>query len=373
MSYKQLRIRTLELSGTPYEMGVSHGRAYLEDIRHYTAERVQLVCDGGWSGGAMPRTAVLDLAEQCLPHHQAYAPDLYAEMRGIADATGLTLAELLIVGGFTDFVDTVYSASTSAHESEFSPAIDDCTAFLVPPRTTAVGAGFFGQTWDMHDTAVQYVTLLHLQTPDKPEAFVFTTAGCVGQIGLNAHGICVGINNLQGADGQQGVTWPFVVRKILQQDNLADALDCITQAGLAGAHNYLLMDKHGRGYNVEAMPTHCHITPLADEPLVHTNHCLFPETNARAQTRPPEAQASSEARLARAQQLLRERPLTLAQLMAITRDEQAICHIATPPLDIETCGAVIAQPSSGDFWAVWGLPSHNNYQRFCFGQAHQSD
>jgi isopenicillin-N N-acyltransferase-like protein len=132
------------------------------------------------------------------------------ELRGMAQVTGLSLEELLVVGGFTDFVDTLYNVYPKA-PTNVTP-IDDCTAFLVPDAVTADGLGFFGQTWDMHDTATEFVILLHVDDPDLPEAFVFTTAGCVGQIGMNEHGVCIGINNLVAKDGQIGVTWNFVVR-----------------------------------------------------------------------------------------------------------------------------------------------------------------
>ena len=357
------KIRVLSAKGSHYEIGHQHGRAYREEIRHYTAERVQLVCSGLWSGGPMPRSDVLALAEACLPEHQNYAPTLYEELQGLADATNLSLAELLIVGGFTDFVDTVYNSAGQKEKKLARLPIDDCTAFLVP-NEAANGAGFFGQTWDMHDTAAEFVMLLDAQPTDAPRTLVFTTTGCLGQIGMNAHGICVGINNLLGADGQIGVTWPFVVRKVLQQDNIDDALACITEVKLAGAHNYLLFDKSGRGYNVEAMSSQQVITPLGEEPLVHTNHCLLPETLHFSQARPADSQASSEARLVKAEALLTKRPLTLQDLIALTRDPDAICVRAKPPMHIESCGAAIMQPKTGTFWAVWGLPAENEYEQF---------
>lgn len=357
------KIRVLKASGSPYDVGFEHGRSYHHDIRCYAEDRIQLVCQGAWSGGPMPRAEVLALAEACLPDHAAYAPALYQELQGLAEATNLSLAELLIVGGFTDFVDTVYSA---ARQKAPRLPIDDCTAFIVPDGA-ANGAGFFGQTWDMHDSATEFVILLDVQPDDAPRSLVFTTTGCLGQIGMNEHGICVGINNLLGADGQIGVTWPFVVRKVLQQTNLDDALACITEAKLAGAHNYLLFDGNGRGYNVEAMSSTQAVTQLNNEPLIHTNHCLLPETLRYSQERPAASQASSEARLNRAEVLLAERPLTIHHLINLTRDPDAICVRAKPPMHVESCGAAIMQPKSGTFWAVWGLPSENEYEEFSLG------
>lgn len=357
------KIRTLRLNGTPYQIGLTHGQAYKNEIIRYAKDRVKLVAGGQWSGHILPPEEVIALAEACVPDHAAYAPDLLEELRGMSEATGLSLGELIIVGGFTDFVDTVYNQYRRTGEQPIRLPVDDCTAFLVPDET-ADGAGFFGQTWDMHDTATEFVILLELQPDDGPSSLVFTTTGCLGQIGMNSHGICVGINNLMGADGQIGVTWPFVVRKILQQDSLESALACITEANLAGAHNYLLFDAEGNGVNVEAMSSEVAVTPMGAQPLVHTNHCLLPQTNRVAQVRPPESQASSENRLNLANELLEKRPLSLQDLIALTRDERAICTRAKPPMHIESCGAAIMRPKTAEFWAVWGLPSENEYERF---------
>ncbi|MCU0514921.1 MAG: C45 family autoproteolytic acyltransferase/hydrolase [Anaerolineae bacterium] len=233
----------LTLTGTPYEMGYQHGRAFYEAIHHFTEERLHLSGDPVWAGRPLTREAVLRLGQACLAEHERYSPILMQELRGMADATGLGLAELVIMNGFTDFVDVVYRQG----EAIMPPLpSDNCTAFLVPPGLSASGQGLYGQTWDMHATATPHVILLHGQPQDAPHFLAFTITGCVGMIGMNEAGIAIGINNLTASDGQIGVTWPFVIREALRQDTLEAALACITGATLAGGHNYLLMDKHGR-------------------------------------------------------------------------------------------------------------------------------
>ena len=360
---KRDKIRVLTVSGSPYERGCQHGEAYRDEIRHYAKERVELVVGGLWSGNFKPTyDEVVALAETCIPAHEAYSPDLTAELRGLAAATDLKMGEIIVVGGFTDFIDTVYRTYKQKEALAPQLAIDDCTAFLVPD-SAANGSGFFGQTWDMHDTATDFVIMLRVESDDEPNALVFTTTGCVGQIGMNEHGIAVGINNLLGADGQVGVTWPLVVRKVLQQDNIEDALACITDAKLAGAHNYLLADKNGNMYNIEAMSTNYNIQKANGTPIVHTNHCLIPENEALAQARHPDSQAYSELRLEFADGVLEERPLTIDHLQELTR-QYPVCTTSKPPFHVESCGAAIMRPKTGDFWAVWGLPNENEYEHF---------
>ena len=143
-------IRVLDIGGSPAAMGATHGTAFADEIRHYADERIDLVCDGRWSGGRLPRTEVLEIAESMIPAHEAFDPDLHVEMEAMAAAAGISLPEAIIVGGFTDFVDAV-RASVGG---DLPPTVveDDCTAVIVPDHR-ADGAGFYAQTWDMHRTA----------------------------------------------------------------------------------------------------------------------------------------------------------------------------------------------------------------------------
>ncbi len=353
--------RVLELAGSPREMGRAHGDAFGDEIRRYTAERVALAGGAAWTGHAMHRDAVLALAEACIVEHTAYAPGLMEEVAAIAETTGLSVAELIITNGFTDFIDLVYARGGSTGATV--QVEDDCTAFIIPDALNADGKGFFGQTWDMHASSAPYVVLLHGRPANAPAFMAFSLTGCVGMIGMNEAGIAIGITNLLSAEGQIGVSWPFVVRKALQQTDIDAALTCITDAKLMGAHDFALFDKHGTGINIEAMPGHCHVTRSGATTLVHTNHCLAPETLARCRPRAPESQASSEARLAQGEKLLTRGAISADDLTAVTRDP-VICVRATPPLDMETCGAAIMQPASGRFWAVQGLPVDNDYAEF---------
>lgn len=353
-------IRRLVLRGSPSQLGTEHGRAHREAIRRYTDDRVLLASNGSWAGREATREDAIDLANAMLPAHRAYSPDLTQELEALAEASGLSAAEALIVGGFTDFVDAVRAQQGIAHEE------DNCTAVLVPDAL-AEGHGYIAQTWDMHDSATEHVVLLDIAPESGPRAFVFSTVGCLGQIGMNDAGIAVGINNLTASTGRIGVTWPFVVRKALQQTDIEAALACVVEAELAGAHNYLLLDRNGRGYNVEAMPGCRIVTKLEGSVIAHTNHCIDSEALREQAERPPALLDSSQRRLRRAGELLAGNdPITLERLMALTRDPVAICYGSKPPFHIESSGAAIMRPATGDLWAAWGLPSENEYEPFRF-------
>ncbi|MEQ1566127.1 MAG: C45 family peptidase [Myxococcota bacterium] len=346
-------IRTLTLPSDPVDAGRLHGEQFRDDIRRYTDERVHLATNGSWAGRPTTRADVLGLAEEMLPAHRAYDAALYDEMVAMAAAAGISAAEAVIVGGFTDFVDAVRARGAA-------PTEDDCTAVIVPDAR-ADGAGWLTQTWDMHDTATEHVVMLA-----PPGALVFTTVGCVGQIGMNTHGVAIGINNLTTRDGKVGVTWPFVVRKVLRQTSFDAALACVTGASLAGGHAFLLLDAEGRGASIEATSSAVEVTPLAAEPLAHTNHVIGPAMLRYEADRAPALVASSRERLARAVERCREPRLDFDAMVELTRDP-TICRRSEPPFHLETSGAVVMRPRTRELWAVWRSPADHPYERFQVG------
>ena len=340
-------------------MGRTHGHSHSDEIKAYTDERVNLVAAGGWTDGPIDRADVLDIADSMLDAHRIFDEELFTELVATAEAAGISPAEAVVVGGFTDFVDTVRAQVGGRHPD--SVVEDDCTAVIVPNHRGVDGRGYYGQTWDMHDTATDHVLLLRIRPDHAPAALVFTTTGCVGQIGMNELGVCVGINNLVCTDGTPGVAWTSVVRGMLKASTAKEALDILLAADLAGAHNYLIFDADGTGFNVEAMPSVRKTTTLATEPIVHTNHTLHPETSAVQADKDAGLLASSSSRLARGRELVADGLFDEQRLIGLTRDPEAICQVSTEPFHIESSGAAIMCPSTRDFWACWGPPSHNDY------------
>ncbi len=352
-------IRLLDLAGTPEQMGRIHGVAHSEEIRKYTNDRVDLVAAGAWSGGPIDRSDVLEIATSLLPAHEAFDADLHLEMLSMAEAAGITAAEAVVVGGFTDFVDSV--RAVVGGDAPASVVEDDCTATIVPDGRSG-GAGFLAQTWDMHDSATEHVVLLRVRPEDAPAALVFTTTGCLGQIGMNSAGVAVGINNLTSLDGTRGVTWPSVVRSMLRTSTADEALEVLLGADLAGAHNFLVLDAQGVGYNIEAMPSVRPVERLGDIPIVHTNHAIDPQAQAVQAEKHPIQLDSSVRRLERARELLADGEIDADRLKDMTRDDEAICQVSIEPFHVESSGATIMRPSTHDFWACWGRPAENDYQ-----------
>lgn len=336
------RLRTLVVEGDAVARGGTHGAAYREMINAYLDDRIGLAAEERWSGGIAGRDLILAAAEETLFHHERYSEDLHTEMMALAAAAGITPAESVVVGGFTDLVDVVRSRVGQA------PTEDNCTAVLNP------AAGFHAQTWDMHASAGEYVVVLDVRPPAGPRALVQTTAGCLGQMGMNEAGITVGINNLTSM-GRPGVTWPTVVREVLAQTDFEGAVEAVMRADLAGGHNFMIMGPDGRAANIEAMPLNKTVTTV-DSSYVHTNHCVDPVTAGEEGERLPEHVENSNIRL--------EVGEKLAHDIEAFFEEPLISRRVVGIHDVGTCGAVIMEPGSGVMRAVWGVPGDHPWETF---------
>ncbi|CAN5833362.1 C45 family autoproteolytic acyltransferase/hydolase [soil metagenome] len=336
-------LRNLALAGSAEAIGATHGLRLQEPIRAYLSDRLDLAGDPYWAGRSEDAARILEMATETLEYHDRFSGPLYEEMLSMAANAGISPAEAVVVGGFTDLIDLVRAAGDPGIEE------DDCTGVVDAEN------GLVAQTWDMHASAGKYVYMFDIRPDDRPRALVQTTAGCLGQIGMNEAGIAIGINNLTSI-GRPGVTWPFVVRKVLETTDLDDAVKVVVDAELAGGHNFMIMGPDGAGCNIEAMPGSSRVTRVETGSFVHTNHCLDNETKAEEGLRNPLNEANSDRRLDQGSALAFD-------LEAFFADAD-INRSASNDHEVATCGAVVMKPGSRSMDAVWGQPGVHPWEHF---------
>lgn len=337
------QIRVLEVFGNSADLGRGHGAACADMIRKYADDRINLSAQEDWSGGVADRDLILSCADETLQHHERFSESLYAEMLAMASASDISPQEAVAVGGFTDLVDVVRSRVAGVGEEH------NCTGIINP------GTGQFAQTWDMHASAGEFVIMLKIDPLIGLDAYVQTTAGCLGQMGLNEAGIAVGINNLTSM-GKPGVTWPFVIRKVLEQNDLDDAMKVVLDADLAGGHNFFVMGPDGEGATIEAMPHNKRVTRTNGKSVVHANNCLFPETRSEEPERLRDRVSNSDERLRIGQEMADDLEAFFA--------DPTISRRAKDKHDVATCGAVIIEPGARKMKAVWGIPGDHPWESF---------
>jgi hypothetical protein len=149
-----------------------------------------------------------------------------------------------------------------------------------------------------------------------------------------------------------------LIHAALEASSAAEAVAWITSAVRAGGHAYTVVDRWGEAFAVECTAKRSRSLALRGGFHVHTNHCQLPEHQAL------EAElsfASSQARLARMQELLRDADRIdgafLERCLADTANGKlAICRDDFE--GISTNAALVLSPDAALLRACQGLPSH---------------
>ena len=355
-----MRLPILDLRGSPYDVGYEHGRKLKIAIHEICEKRLELLTAPPDLGRAVDAAEIMEMGERVWDMHEEYDSDLARELLGIADGAETDPIELLLMNGYTDFVNLV-------HDRLSAP---ECTAFWTGRDVTSEAMAYIGQTWDMDASARPYAIALRLYPAEGPAALLLSISGGLGLAGVNEAGIAVVINNLIPTDARDGVNFPFLVRKALKQITLESAVRSLLQATRCSGHNYLVADTMGRAVNVETTATQASITLLEKGFYVHTNHYLSPKLRALEKAQPVQSMLSSVTRWQRMRALLSDQRghIDPPKLQSVTADHEngvnAICRHAQSMEDSATCAATIISPQEGKMWAVEGNPCEGRYELF---------
>jgi isopenicillin-N N-acyltransferase-like protein len=188
-----------------------------------------------------------------------------------------------------------------------------------------------------------------------------TTVGCLSLMGMNSEGVAVGTTNLRTKDAGPGVPYLGLIHAALEARGAGEAARKIAAAPRAGGHAYTVVDRSGEAYAVECTARRSRSFALRGGFHVHTNHCQVPEH----QTLEADISfASSRARLARMQELLREAdaidgPFLEACLADGANGTLAICRDDFE--GISTNAALVVCPEGPSLRACAGLPSRGGW------------
>lgn len=241
----------LRVTGSPRAMGLTHGEGFRTQIQELAEIRYALIRRRmpGFSEAALHDLAMEQVA--VLKGHR----DSYDEFVGIAAASGVSEARLMILNNYTDMRD-------------FNSPDEGCSLFAMRSGDRYV----CGQTWDMHASARPYV--LHLTMEGSPRAEVLTLTGCLGLAGVNEHRLAVLINNLNCAETAMNIMWPALVRGMLAKGTADAAAVHLGKNLPCSGHNYLLCDRDEM-MNIETTGKRFEVTYRDARGLVfHTNHYI---------------------------------------------------------------------------------------------------
>ncbi len=254
-----------ERGKTHQQWGQAHGESYRGAIAELVEIRTDLIRD---KNPTLTPERIKALADEQSEVTKRDAPNYLDELLGIAQGSGATRSDLIVLNNYTDFRDI--------------QPVEDQGCSLV--YLNSDDGPSIGQTWDMHGSAKRYVSVLDIPLANGHRAIAFSLVGCLGMMGFTSHGTVIGVNNINTNGAKAGILWPALVRQILEQTDQDSMVNCLTSANVTSGHNYLLADGDiGEMWEVAPGVSErvSHKTRGEKGFLFHTNHCMGTEVAAR--------------------------------------------------------------------------------------------
>jgi hypothetical protein len=327
-------LRTLELWGSPREIGRRHGHMLAADIRVLRRILLSYLARISLYAGALPLYGLLKwLARGFLPH---IPPPLREELAGVAAGAELGLTSLLLINVIDDLANN-------------SPR---CSALAVGEEHTATGVYLMGRNLD-YPLFTEYLSRLQTLFLLEPHAGQpLASLAWPGYVG-----VCTGINRAGVSLAQlsamsrertlKGTPAALRYRLALQAGDTVGAVAAAVLDNPGTMGNNLLLCGPQEALLLELSARHAALRRPRQGVLTATNH--FQSSAMQRLTgsfpKPPPfstlpsacfSEAYSQSRNQRLQDLIRERQLGPEDLQKILADDQvansgtAVCAIFSP-------------------------------------------
>jgi isopenicillin-N N-acyltransferase-like protein len=250
-----VNIPVVMLQGTPFDRGRQHGQRFSREIAYaIAAARTQ--------HGTPAYEAARREASAAFPAIEGRAPDVAAELQGIAEGSRCDPLEILLRSGFEFFAAAPMSG---------------CSAIAVATPQGALVA----QNWDAPPAVASELTLfLHFGSEGFEQAIIASHGG-LGWVGCNRHGLAFVNNDLMMASNASGLPSQIVRRLILGERSVAAALAQMKALPHMAGRSYLLGDASGAVAGVEVAARAGARINQSLNPVLHTNHALDPDIARR--------------------------------------------------------------------------------------------
>lgn len=248
-------------AGAPRRRGRTHGEELRERIAAGTGRWLEAL---GYRHGIDPddylRTFLAETDH--LPSIRRWTPDLLEEVEGIAEGAGQPFSRILAYS----LMDEEWSYAQGRRRE--APG---CTVVCV---RTERGTSVIAQNMDIPTVHDGTQTVLRVQPETGPEVLVFTMAGFIGLMEVNAAGVGVVVNNLDTLPSSDvGLPVAFVVRGILARTTLPEAVGFVERVPHAIGQHYGIGDPDGLA-SYECAGNGAVRDDQAVDRIVHTNHPL---------------------------------------------------------------------------------------------------
>ena len=339
----EMRMRTISVSGSPYEMGFQHGEMLSNQIQDFI--KIRNASISSYSNRRGPTEIdINEFANRSIEVFRRWDQYGHDELVGIAEGAKVDTLRLFAASNMTDMRDSLYLQDPSG--PRLDPTLDEgCTSIMAPRTQVKNGYNIAGQTWDLNSNNEDHVVAIKRNPLEGPCTWSVTCGGCLTLMGINEYGLAIGTTNIKTYGVKPGAGYLSILHRAIRCDSVNEASEIIAGAPHAGAHTYWLCDEHDQ-IEWEASPANSPVSrDTTNGPIHRTNHCLS-EENCLIEGEV--VGESSEARYNRVEALLRGNDLGPEELKEIFCDRSdGILSVCRHPEDDQvgsTNAAFIAIP-----------------------------
>jgi hypothetical protein len=277
---KKTMIHQLNLSGTPLDIGVALGQFGRQAIRQYRLKSPAWQSLQGFKG----QPAFLKMTQAIRQQH----PEYWQELQGLAQGLELDLEDVLLWNCRGDL---------------WAQTPDGCTTVQLPGEPAVIAHNEDGDPAFRGACAMAQIAI-----QGKPAFTTFIYPGSLPghTFSVTEHGLALTVNNLRGHHARAGLPRMVAVRALLDQPDLASAINYLQSTSFAGGF-HLTIGQSGTStlLSVEFHGDQCSAVTVHTA-SAHANHM----THTAMGLNPQRITASSKQRQARADFLLAKDPLT---------------------------------------------------------------
>lgn len=359
-------IREVTLSGSGYALGLQHGKMLKTEIGEIVKKMKQNTADNLKKDADQVLKEFFKYA-QFTEAIEKYTPELYSEVKGIAEGSGQSFNDIMVLNLLDEF--WVYINNLENHH---------CSGMGIPSVNGSTS--YIAQNMDIEKYTEGYQILIRLSRTDtRPEQLILTHPGCIVLNGMNETGIGTCVNTLmQLTASPKGLPVAFIIRRILNSTNKKDLLNFIQTVPHASGQNYII-GIQGEVYDFEASANKVarYDPKNTNGTVYHTNHPLVnddvkPWFEKFSPSSTEKLNTNSHIRLAAVQTRVSERSSiddTLIKETLRSKDDakNPVCRSVTSSGGAFTFGSVIMTLSGKPYLQITaGSPDDSEYKRVDF-------
>jgi isopenicillin-N N-acyltransferase like protein len=245
-------VRVFRAEGTPEEIGRRVGKNFREEIAFLFKGYFETYTDD-----PELRDKFIENAKLLSKY---LSDDERAELRGLAEGTGLDFGKVLIVHTFLDAIRLV-----------------NCSTFVLQPPATKNDTVIFGRNLDFPGRGIAHRhSMVMVYRPTGKYAFASVTwPGMAGVLsGMNEHGLALAVMNVYNKkDTAQGVPYVLLFRRVLENCRTFDeAKKLLETTDRTCGNNLMVVDATGKCGVFELDHEQCVVREPAEGAVIATNH-----------------------------------------------------------------------------------------------------